>query len=1174
MEIYRIICSLCDSAMNRLVKGAETSIIATSDMFAKSNANGDLASGSGGGVGGGNVGANAGISNGRVFSRTQHDKIQDEDFENNESDDRLREILDEEDFSAMRASNVDLTSPLTLNLPYSDHLEKSRNLTSNRDSDDLNSVSLTKFAANSSMISILHYAHTNPSTCLTTDALNTQLKNLEFRTLFLLPICETITLSEAQSGKIMAPGQSQQQQQNQQHLPSLIHAGDNAPNIIFSIPFQSIGAIHKQITLPGQAQNFAGMLVTTIATGAGVVGGIAAGSPAAGGSTNGWVSLYLKNGKECWLSIAGPGRRDAFVELLSRGVKAAGVGEIGVGEMEIIGNSPTALPTTPIQRNPNGQNFNRTGGGDAQWFSKDGLLLIGLKFLFEREWKDGVYTYPDGDPKIDQAMKDEEAGRSVWKEYFNANGNDVSMFKDLNYLRQLIIKANGVPHRLRGGFWMMCTGSWHVKPEPDYYLNLVKDHLGVPSPFMEEIEKDVRRSLPEHPAYQSKIGIDALRRILTSYSWRNLTIGYAQALNIISAVLMLYLKEEDAFWVLCGIVERILPDHYTKTLVGSVIDQSVFNLLVKSQLPALTTHMDKLYMELSTISVPWFVCLFLNNVALSIGIRILDGFFLDGPKFLFWIAIAVLKINESELIARGRDDDIFMQIIKNFFERLAADDTLTDGDHNDNVSETQPVNDTKKELIPSDVSEMKGQKLFSVLLTVAYSFSNYITAELIETLRSKCRLSVVHQMENSSRRSQVRSLEEQVSMSFDEVAVVYDSLRTLEFNNEETELALLAPVGPATSNVHTKLLEEKREEDQLRLLLINAGAWGLVARKRKPSSAAVEKSAQTANEISSTATKTIKLTDFRKVFQKVSPWKSSTTILSSSQLPSPKTITRTGISAINVPRGLSAVRNSAASTSTIGVRNSFSSVSSVSLQTQSVEDLHICLVDRIYFYSSFNYNSFHASKAIPQGGLGADYMKSTNGQLKASSQASYIVDLASLVHTLDIMLKQPLNTRLRFLFDLHDIDGDGFLDKAELKAVMDSMLEMFEQSKSDGKNEDEEVYMKAVSSFLNSALKLGSSKSSTVPTIDQGFQRENDEEGTMSEESNKTVRNFQLSRSASSYSESQSSIIFRDQTHTRALSSPTQQTEFRLSFNEFLLAVLSQTVFVQFFERVSLLSLV
>ena len=124
------------------------------------------------------------------------------------------------------------------------------------------------------------------------------------------------------------------------------------------------------------------------------------------------------------------------------------------------------------------------------------------------------------------------------------------------------------------------------------------------------------RSLPGHPAYQDSRGIDALRRLLTAFSWRNPAIGYAQALNIIAAVLLLHLGEEDAFWMICKkkilyelylsnlgvIVERMLPDHYTKTLVGSVVDQSVFTQLVHIHLPTLAAHLDKLYMDLSTFS--------------------------------------------------------------------------------------------------------------------------------------------------------------------------------------------------------------------------------------------------------------------------------------------------------------------------------------------------------------------------------------------------------------------------------------------------------------------------------------------------------------------------------------------------------------------------------------------
>ena len=40
---------------------------------------------------------------------------------------------------------------------------------------------------------------------------------------------------------------------------------------------------------------------------------------------------------------------------------------------------------------------------------------------------------------------------------------------------------------------MIVTGAWHSRPKPNYYFKLVLDHVGIPSPFMDEIEKDVRR---------------------------------------------------------------------------------------------------------------------------------------------------------------------------------------------------------------------------------------------------------------------------------------------------------------------------------------------------------------------------------------------------------------------------------------------------------------------------------------------------------------------------------------------------------------------------------------------------------------------------------------------------------------------------------------------------------
>lgn len=133
----------------------------------------------------------------------------------------------------------------------------------------------------------------------------------------------------------------------------------------------------------------------------------------------------------------------------------------------------------------------------------------------------------------------------LWKDYYLRHGRNLTIIRYPGFNRLIQV---GLPNNLRGETWEVTSGSLFLRLEnPGLYAKLLKDNEGRSSPSTEDIEKDLHRSLPEYAAYQDERGIDAMRKVLTAYSFHNPSLGYCQAMNLVVACLLIFTSQECVF---------------------------------------------------------------------------------------------------------------------------------------------------------------------------------------------------------------------------------------------------------------------------------------------------------------------------------------------------------------------------------------------------------------------------------------------------------------------------------------------------------------------------------------------------------------------------------------------------------------------------------------------------
>lgn len=264
----------------------------------------------------------------------------------------------------------------------------------------------------------------------------------------------------------------------------------------------------------------------------------------------------------------------------------------------------------------------------------------------------------------------------------------------------------GIPAEWRGNaWWYFAKGQDKLNSNKGLYDKLVESTVNMHNKDTEIIERDLNRTFPDNIHFRPERTsstvtpetplIQALRRVLVAFATYQPSIGYCQSLNFIVGLLLIFMDEEKAFWMLVIITSKYLPGVHEINLEGVNIDQGVLMLTIKEYLPETwqkiisinfddsidpnSEHYDFL-VKLPPVTLctsSWFMSAFIGILPIETTLRVWDCFFYEESSFFFKTSLSIFKLLEPRLIVHHDEMEVF-QIIQNAPKSIIDPSTLFD----------------------------------------------------------------------------------------------------------------------------------------------------------------------------------------------------------------------------------------------------------------------------------------------------------------------------------------------------------------------------------------------------------------------------------------------------------------------------------------------------------------
>nr|DAD35171.1 TPA_asm: hypothetical protein HUJ06_005810 [Nelumbo nucifera] len=275
--------------------------------------------------------------------------------------------------------------------------------------------------------------------------------------------------------------------------------------------------------------------------------------------------------------------------------------------------------------------------------------------------KQEVNNSPEGLTKSRLVIEQEREERRVrkWRKMIGVGGSDWKHYvrRKPHVVKRRIRK--GIPDCLRGLVWQLISGS--------------RDLL-LMNPGVYERHGPGQRSL---------------YNVLKAYSVYDRDVGYVQGMGFLAGLLLLYMSEEDAFWLLVallkGAVHAPMEGLY---LVGLPLVQQYlfqFEQLVKEHLPKLGEHFSQEMINPTMYASQWFITVFSYSFPFHLALRIWDVFLYEGVKIVFQVGLALLKYCQDDLVKLPFEK--LLHALRNFPEDAMNPDILLPMAYSIKVSE-------------------------------------------------------------------------------------------------------------------------------------------------------------------------------------------------------------------------------------------------------------------------------------------------------------------------------------------------------------------------------------------------------------------------------------------------------------------------------------------------------